>query len=173
LADTFFRASNLRRQMARYPRANTQRSREEIHMYLSDNVIFQPSKEIYYYERQGIIDQDFNGILVSRSIAARVFVPDVALLSLSLASFICSKYIPPYILSPPYPSNSISLRFNNDLLNDRIDSGLGKRVSTDRWFQRRCDQHRFKVNTKKNQNICAIKKKSGKTRIREISMNVT
>jgi len=101
-------------------------------MYLSDNVIFQPSKEIYYYERQGIIDQDFNGILVSRSIAARVFVPDVALLSLSLASFICSKYIPPYILSPPYPSNSISLRFNNDLLNDRIDSGLGKRVSTDR-----------------------------------------
>jgi len=33
LADTFFRASNLRMQMVRYPRANTQRSREEICIY--------------------------------------------------------------------------------------------------------------------------------------------
>lgn len=67
---------------------------------------------LYYYGHQENVDRDFfNGILASRSIAARVFAPDVALLSLSLLLYLL-KIHSSFSLS----SNSVSLRFNDDLL---------------------------------------------------------
>lgn len=73
---------------------------------------FSVLKEIYYYEQRDIVDQGFNGTLVSRSIAARprVFVLDIPLpFSRSLAFSICSKYIPLDIPSRPPLSLSLTL----------------------------------------------------------------
>lgn len=92
---------------------------------------FSASKEIYYYEHQDIIDQSLNGIL-SGSIAARVFVLDIAHLSFSFALLFTLNTFLSTFSPPPFLSHSISLRFNDDLLNGRIDDALGKRVSTDR-----------------------------------------
>lgn len=85
-------------------RAQIHNVREKIYIFIGQRR-FSASKEIYYYEHRDIVDHDFNGILVSRSIAPRVssFRTSHLFLSRSLARSLfrfCSNCILFYSLSP-------------------------------------------------------------------------
>lgn len=78
-------------------RVQIHNTRRDIYIYICiyRTTSFFSVKRNILLRAPGYRRSDFNGILVSRSIAARVFDPDIVLLSLSFARFfVCFKYIP-------------------------------------------------------------------------------